>query len=193
MMNALDPTIPRYGAEIELKSGDYLSFVDPDPSVINIDVVAGPLSRLCRFAGQINYFYCVAQHSVLVSYLVPEEFRLEALLHDVTEAFMADMPKPLKMIMPQYEEIEERVWLACAKAFGINPQLPECVHIADKMMVLAEARDLLNTDTWQTWYPDLPVPESRVTPLKPLDAEDLFLQRYHQLRTERPHNVTHAA
>lgn len=179
-MNNNDPfKVGSYGSCIELNNGLYFDYLDPDPELIDISVIAGPLSRLCRFAGQTNDFYSVAQHSVEVYKLTGT---LPGLFHDATEAFMADMPKPLKRLIPAYEEIEEKVWLAIAQAYGFNAELPTEVHVADRIMVLAEARDMLNTDTWKKWYPGLSlelVDEiPKIVPLPPAEAEQLFLDTY---------------
>ncbi len=54
---------------------------------IDINDIAVSLSNICRFAGHLSHFYSVAQHAVLCSQLVPQEFAFEALMHDATEAY----------------------------------------------------------------------------------------------------------
>lgn len=97
---------------------DYLKPVAS--SICDKDIIQG-LSNDCRFAGQLPVFYSVAQHCWLMSQIVPEEFALEALLHDASEAYCRDIPSPLKRLLPDYKVIEhridmairEKIWASC--------------------------------------------------------------------------------
>lgn len=102
------------------------------------------LSRTARFRGMGQAFYSVAQHSILVGFLMlinggiysfrelteeginlkPGEygFRLMqiALLHDGTETYMADIPQPLKQLLPGYKAIEDRLAPLVYGRFGVE-------------------------------------------------------------------------
>ena len=52
--------------------------------------------------------------------LVPESHRLAALLHDAAEAYPGDMVKPLKVLMPEFSAVEDRVSALIAKTFGVS-------------------------------------------------------------------------
>ncbi len=75
----------------------YYDRINKDDIVIND--IAVSLSNICRFAGHLSHFYSVAQHAVLCSQLVPQEFAFEALMHDATEAYCQDIPAPLKRLL----------------------------------------------------------------------------------------------
>ncbi len=90
-------------------TGKHFDFINITMDDICIEDIAQGLSNECRFAGQINQFYSVAQHSVYVSQIVPPEYALEALLHDASEAYCKDLPSPLKALLPDYKVIEKGI------------------------------------------------------------------------------------
>ena len=77
--------------------------------VIALEDIAHGLAYQCRFNGQTKTFYSVAQHCLMVADLVSDELRAAALLHDAAEAYLGDMVKPLKALIPDYGSIESAV------------------------------------------------------------------------------------
>ena len=73
---------------------------DPRPEQICIEDIAHGLSMLCRFAGQCRFFFSVAEHSIAVAHLLPANLKLFGLLHDASEAYLADLPRPVKAGLP---------------------------------------------------------------------------------------------
>jgi 5'-nucleotidase len=96
------------GPTIMLQSGAWFDFRAPKSSNFTIEDIAHGLANICRYAGQCRKFYSVAEHSILVSE-VAVGFELEALLHDAAEAFMGDITRPLKQMLPEYKKIEDEV------------------------------------------------------------------------------------
>ena len=159
---------------------------DPRPEDIDIEDIAHALSMLCRFGGHCRRFYSVAEHSIHVSHLVPPEYALHALLHDATEAYLVDVPRPIKRMLGGYAEMEELNWRAIAARFGIDPVMPRSVHDADQNMLLAERDQLLvRTDRWDEWRLGIEAHHAaadyKVYCLFPENARDAFLHRFHKL------------
>jgi len=119
-------------------SGIWLDLENPTPDMITIKDIAIGLSRESRFNGHTEKFYSVAQHSVLCSRLVPEWVALEALLHDATEAYLKDIPTPLKDMLPEYKKIEQRLDAVIRRAFGFPELQSFYVKDADNEALLHE-------------------------------------------------------
>lgn len=118
---------------ILLRSGHKFDPSTPEENTYLISDIAHALSKECRYAGHCNGAYSVAQHSVMVSNLVPKKYALIGLMHDATEAYIRDMPKPIKAFLgPAYNELEERVWKGIARTFDLPEEIPEAVHVADR-------------------------------------------------------------
>ena len=84
---------------------------------MSIEDIAHGLAFQCRFNGQTGTFYSVAQHSLMVMSLVPEELQFAALLHDAAEAYLGDMVKPLKNLFPECSRIEAHVMSIIGQCF----------------------------------------------------------------------------
>jgi len=159
-------------------SGRQFDLVKPTAAMISPNDIAHALAHLCRFNGHTRTHYSVAQHSLLVSSLVPAQHQLVALLHDATEAYIGDMTRPLKALLPQYREAEETIWQAICARFNLDPILPECVVRADMVALATERRDLMphHSGEWECLRGIPPMPE-RITPLPAPEASMQFFSR----------------
>lgn len=163
---------------ILLSSGNYFDLLNPGESEITIVDIANALSKLCRYTGHCTSFYSVAQHSVLVSKIVPREYAMQGLLHDAAEAIIGDVSTPLKSMLPDYKVIEKRIEEAVFKKFGLPSELNQCVKHADLVLLCTEKRDLMNTDKdWLTLEGIKPLPD-RITPIPHEYAKNYFIKRY---------------
>jgi hypothetical protein len=173
-------TVNSEGGRIATYTGHWITPLDPDPADIAIEDVAHALANQCRFTGHVREFYSVAQHSVLASTLVPEGFELDALLHDASEAYLADIARPIKN-MPGFGDVyhaaEATLEKAVAERFGTRYPMPPEVKAADNLMLWAEMRDLMPNDP-----PDgVDAYDQEVIPWLPVEAETRFLARYAEL------------
>jgi 5'-nucleotidase len=143
----------KYQNKLFTASGQFVDVGDPDPETIRMDDIAQGLSRQFRFGGFIGD-YTVAQHSVAVASCVydnwpgdPERGLREALrlalLHDAAEAYVRDMPSPAKRLMPDYRQVEDRLFSAILKRFGVSRDWSDRVLEADLTLCGLEARMLL--------------------------------------------------
>lgn len=167
---------------IQTRSGGMFFPNTPDPTEIRIDDVATALSRICRFGGHSIEFYSVAQHSVLVSKHCPN-LPLAGLLHDASEAYLGDMPSPIKRLLPVFSEMEYKVARAVGFAFGVRIEEMESLEVkaADLRALATEKRDLMAPEPWP-WFP-LPDPwESRIDPWEPGRARVEFLREFERLK-----------
>lgn len=170
--------------DILLHGGTYFHYVDLENNQWDIYDIAHALSNICRFGGHCRKFYSVAQHSVLVSHLVPKELALQALLHDAAEAFLVDIPAPLKSLLPDYKALEKRVEEHVFSRLGIPYPLDRSIKVADMEALATEQRDLmpLHTDKWMC--DGMERRDVFVQPYDPDVAEDLFLARYKELTSD---------
>lgn len=106
--------------EICTYTGTSINISDIQPEDIHLIDIAHSLSMQCRFGGHCSTFYSVAQHSMWVAEHCPEELKLDGLLHDASEAYLVDIPKPVKRQLPDYQKLEDSVMKAIADRFNIQ-------------------------------------------------------------------------
>lgn len=154
--------------------------LDPRAEDVCIEDIAHALSMKCRYSGHCRQFYSVAQHSVLLSREVHSSNALWALLHDATEAYLPDVPRPVKPKLAGFAEIEACVEAAIAEHFGLTLPIPAEVKHWDTVILGQEKRDLmLTTMSWGT-VDDLP-PMKPITGWYPHFAKQVFLARFEEL------------
>ena len=170
------------GPTIMLHSGAWFDFCAPSASTFTIEDIAHGLANICRYSGQCRGFYSVAEHSILVSE-VAKGFEFEALLHDAAEAFLGDITRPLKQMLPEYKRIENEVELAILDRFGVTAPLPSQIKQADLRVLAAEQRQIMpeGTDGWVRGQKVEPAPII-VRHLSPDVAKRIFLERFEELR-----------
>lgn len=154
--------------------------VDPRASEVNIEDIAHSLAYQCRYGGHCLEYYSVAEHSVMVSRLLPPELRLVGLLHDATEAYVSDVPRPLKPFLSDYRAIEALNWRVIAEAFGLSDVLPPEVEDLDRRICLTEMNQIMPRSPLPLGI-DGPQPFFSLPLWKPRVAELVFLQEFDRL------------
>lgn len=158
----------------------------PSPEEIAIDDIARSLAQQCRFLGHTDSHYSIAQHCVLVSELVPAQDALWGLLHDASEAYLGDLPAPVKREpeMSIYRTAEDRLMACIARRFGLPPKKPRSVTLADKVALATEFRDVTTVED-PDWIVEecgvAPMADYTIFPWPPAVAEDRFLRRFWEL------------
>lgn len=128
-------------------TGRKIDLRNVDASDIDIRDVAWSLAQQCRFGGHCQSFYSVAEHCLLVTDMVDRLHGRWALLHDAAEAYLGDLARPVKALLPEFEDMETLILRAIAERFGLEPDMPEEVAVADNQALRLEEAELMSKDT----------------------------------------------
>ena len=172
----------RRGDWMQTASGIAFWPIDPRPEDVRIYDIAHSLSNMCRYGGHCTSFYSVAQHSVLVSRALPPELKMWGLLHDASEAYVVDVPRPLKPFLTGYREAEDSVMAAIADAFDLCPRtMPSEVKRIDNAILADEAAQIMGPPP-RAWTLPEPLLGIKITPVGPEEARQMFLAEYAVLK-----------
>lgn len=158
--------------------------MDPKPEDICIEDIAHGLSLLCRFAGQCTTFYSVAEHSLHVERAMKTDdvrMRLGALLHDAAEAYIVDIPRPVKHYLPHYGQIELNVEVAIAEKFDLYWPIKQPAIASLDNRILLDERDQIMTQSPHAWGIEGKPLGVRIHGYHPQLAESQFLRRFNEL------------
>lgn len=173
---------------IETRFGTKFPFLNPSVDDIDVKDIAFSLANQCRFNGHVPFF-SVAEHSVAVAARLPPHLQLAGLLHDAAEAYLSDIPSPIKAYLPDYQEMEERVQKVIYAAFNVVLSDADKTEIkyADKDATHTEAFYLLESQG-ESWTPVLFQPQEAFAPrcLPPPEAVRMFLHWHKELTTPKP-------
>jgi hypothetical protein len=172
----------RKGEAMQTWTGIRFYPVDPRAEDVDLLDIAYALGNMSRYNGHCR-FYSVAEHAVLVSYLVEARNALDALHHDDEEAYITDLIRPVKRnLSPDnpYFTMGKGIMSAAAKKFGLSDPLPQEVKNADTA-ILGLEKEVLHprSDPWQLPFP---VPyHLSIRCYPPFSATMLFLRRHFEL------------
>lgn len=177
------------GTMMQVGDGRKFYPLDPRPEEVDIRDIARSLSRIIRFGGHSDIPINVANHSLNCAYLVWSfekhdisdgmDLMKYMLLHDAAEAYVGDMIRPLKIIMPDFQEIEGKVWDAIVKALDIKPVDMARVRYYDNVACAWEKRDLFKSAGPWSGMPDIKdMKLDRLVPMSEEQSEVAFLKAY---------------
>jgi hypothetical protein len=156
--------------------------LEPRPGDIDVGDIAHSLAMQCRFNGHCRRFYSVAEHSVRVSRILEGRARLWGLLHDAAEAYISDLPRPLKATAPGFRAAEDRLLEVIVTRFGLEWPMPPAVAHADDVLLATEMRDLMAPSP-TPWPLEAAPLAATIVPVDHDEAEKLFLERFAELTT----------
>jgi hypothetical protein len=192
--------------EIETFTGRFVDTHDPRAETICIEDVAHGLANTCRYGGQCRRFYSVAEHAVLCAWYAAERewdvlYQLACLHHDDAEAYLGDIPRPMKSLLGDaYRDMTISMDAAIGEALNL-PFPVQWLHSAevreaDNWALMREAHVLLRSRGrgWSgqqhNWDVDLEntsgleAPDYFAFGLRPGIAEGLWLQEHARLLEE---------
>lgn len=160
--------------------------LDPEPAAIELPDIANGLANTCRYAGQCQFYYSVGTHSIYVSEELAEHgprVQLYGLFHDAAEAYVSDVPRPVKREVETFQEIEDRILDAVWERLGVPaPTESEWAAVmdADDRIFHYEADTLLA----EFEPPSVPDLSYELTACSPETVRGRFLDRAERLREQ---------
>ena len=176
------------GDYITTYSGVHFYPLEPNPDDLRIEDIAHALSFICRGNGQVKEFYSVGEHCINCALEAQrrgysDRVILACLLHDASESYLSDVPKPFKKYLNDYQRIEEQL-LSCiyTKYLGsdLSKEEQEKVHEIDKDLLAHDLFYLLGEGS----LADLPLlersyPYGKTTPAS---VEKAYLEVFRRMQ-----------
>lgn len=160
---------------IRTNSGVYVNILNPTEDMIFISDIAHSLANNSRWGGHLDFDkrISIAQHSLnCVDTLKnqPVTVQMQALLHDATEAYLLDMPKPIKDLLPDYQLLEEKFAKLIFSKFGVEYPMHSDVKKADMHMLQYE---------WDTLV--IKKHEPTFVIMHPAKAKQEYMRKFYEL------------
>ncbi len=121
----------------------------------------------------------MAQHSLMVAAILPDDLKPWGLLHDAAEAYTGDVPSPIHRLMPLRDSflcIERRIEYDIAEQFGLEYPMPPEVKKADYTIFATEARDVMGGERGGCWGLEYEPINVKIVPMTAEKAERAFLR-----------------
>lgn len=176
-------------AWIETYTGRRFDLLDPEPDQVSIIDIAHSLAAIVRFGGHARQRISVAEHSLFVSRIVAPEIAIHGLLHDAAEAYIGDITRPMKALLHDGAELEERILQVIYEKYGLDRTGIHAwgprIKAADNIALKLEAQAYMHSggSTWSPWFQSIEVPPGLTLPA-PVGlhvAKSRFLTRFAEL------------
>lgn len=178
MTDIIDPKFEKDDEWLHTYTGRAFYPLDPKADDIHINDIAHGLSHICRYNGQCSMFYSVAEHCVLLYKVLPPELRFWGLMHDASEAYLCDVPRPYKHALTNYKEIEEKIMQVVAKKYGLSWPIPDEVKSFDTQIILNEKTTLFKNSPKPWRIQGEPIPNVHIRCWPPTTAKAQFLSAF---------------
>lgn len=164
----------------ETHSGRYFDYDNPQPEQVTLGDIAQSLVNVPRFGGHTSRHYSVLEHAILVTKLVArtspyDKVKLAALHHDSHEAYLGDIPTPLKLTLGEaYYDLVDKADVAIGGSFGIPVAgfLLDSVKEADALALRIEAAYLKESKgVGEHWHQDGLPPEVLSFPIAHVEPD----------------------
>jgi hypothetical protein len=166
---------------IETYTGRAFYPLRPEPSVFTVMDIAHALSNQCRYSGHTKRFFSTAQHCCLLAVYASEKGAspldcAQVLMHDAPEAYLVDIPRPVKQFMPEYRKWDHDIDQALRQWLGWeNLPRPDFLDDLDSRCIVDE-RAALMSKSGLDWGHDFTKLGLKIMPWTPQQAEECFLK-----------------
>jgi len=155
-------------------------YTSPPSDVKLLDIIHS-LSLQCRFGGHCRTYYSIAEHSVYVSKQFEDPVLAKwGLFHDAAEAYLTDLPRPLKKLLPDYNELEQSILTLVAKRFDLPWPIPDEVREMDTVLLRTESLQIMTRGNEWVIKDVEPLP-LKLQCLSPEEAEIFFMNQFNKI------------
>jgi len=149
------------GGWMQIANGHLFHPLDPRTDEVFIEDIAQSLSRQIRYNGMSDGVINVAQHSCQCAWLAEQsggdaKVQLAMLMHDAAEAYIGDMIRPLKVLIPEFAKIEDKIMATIVERFNLPSISHKAQKYYDNMAMAWEKRDMFRSS--REWPGMLEVP-----------------------------------
>ena len=176
---------------IEVTTGRFFDIVEPQPLSVDILSIAEGLAKQCRFGGQtVGRFYSVAQHCCIGhdwamqldrKSVAGRKFAFDFLMHDAAEGYIGDLPRPVKVHLPEYKAIEDKIQDAITRRFAV-PDMHRRVKSLDNELCRRESFLFMKSRGEKLDWQGTPLINVKIRPWGWRKARRQFLKRFYKHR-----------
>lgn len=166
------------GNKMRTYTGKYIDVFDMSIEDFDIVDIAHSLSLSARWNGHTKEHYSIAEHSIWMAERAETlEEKMECLIHDATEAYIVDVPTPIKRRLPQYLEVEEKLNKLICEKFNVNYPFTKNLKKLDREALEFEWNNKVLNNNFKSLTPE----QAKIKFL------ELFLHLENQMKSKKKH------